>query len=152
MIRGASSLRNCTCSCLIFTSLLILGVGGFGFFKFRQIHSFSEGGFSQFHVNEYTEITQPPRERALLVGKLVNFDAESDHDLIIMADKATIHKRIRANVYFRGDVIEIGPEATIEGKLKVESKRLVIKGQVLGPIEGKPGQIENFQTQQFETH
>lgn len=147
MVRRVRRWRHCAFGCLAGVLFLGITLAAVGFFFHRNLIDFAEGGFTELNGGTNQEITTSPEGRFLVFGNRVTVLADSDHDIIILAGSATLYNRVSGDVYFRGEHLEIADSAVIEGKLKIEAKRLVIKGEIKGPIEGKPDQLENHRTQ-----
>jgi cytoskeletal protein CcmA (bactofilin family) len=70
------------------------------------------------------------------MGQVVKLMSECQTNVAIVAQVGEVHKRVAGDVYFRGQVLTVQPNAVIEGDLDVSAQAVQIYGEVKGEVKG----------------
>ncbi|MCD4831119.1 MAG: polymer-forming cytoskeletal protein [Anaerohalosphaeraceae bacterium] len=141
---GKKWLIGCSIGCLamIILSVLFCGVGGY--FGYKYVHNkvdqwsqeFEDKGFAKI-TGHVIELADDVNESTLYIGQVVKIFGNCQGDVAVIAQVCQIHGNVEGTVYFRGQMLEIEPKATIQGDIDVLAQSVVIYGKVNGQINGK---------------
>lgn len=134
---------GCGIGCLAIVLLLGIGCGVSGWLAYshyknvsvKQLVEFEEQGFGVQRglVKQVGGQVSGPTVFAAFV---VQYDAESDGDVAIVAQVAQISGSVAGNAYFRGKVLTVQPDGVVEGDLDVDAQVVQVLGTVKGLITG----------------
>ena len=136
---------GCLLGCLVVVVLGILLIGGFGYFGYHEMMKKTEGAVAEFKSQGFEEEKSDmiTKDTPILGKKLLNskymavVSTDTDADLAIIGFVAIVDGRVHGSLYFRGGVLVIGPQASIDGDVDVDCYTVMVQGYVGGQIKGK---------------
>jgi hypothetical protein len=140
MSTGAKWGVGCGIGCL--TIVIILAIAGFIGYKFAKGKldemqvELKQHGFETVIQGQNMELRDDITEPAIYMGQIVKIMGDCHTDLAIMAQLAEIHGTVSGDVYFRGQVLTIQPNAIITGNLDLKAQAVQKYGTVQGEITG----------------
>ncbi len=140
MSTGAKWGLGCGIGCL--TIIVILAIAGFIGYKFfmgkiEEVQAELQAkGFENVVQQQQLIVSDPTTEPTLYMGQLVKLVGDCETDVAIMAQMAEVYGTVKGDLYFRGQLLTIQPNAVIEGNLDVLAQGIQNQGEVKGEITG----------------
>ncbi|MBL1218878.1 MAG: hypothetical protein D8M59_15470 [Planctomycetes bacterium] len=137
MSSGAKWAIGCGLAAVVAIVLVCGGVLWIGYAGWnRTVGKYTAMGYELVMQEAVTITTQLDKDTVYLT-QAFSLEATSNGNIAVLGETADIHATVNGDVHFFGDTITIHPDAVITGELEVFCKRLVLQGQVLGPITGE---------------
>ena len=132
-------LIGCGIGCLVLIIILIVA-GYFGFkagmkMVNQMTKEFEDQGFKKV-MGQQINVSGQVTEKTLYVGQVVKMTGTCTTDMAIFAQMAEIDGKIDGTLYFRGQVLTIGPKAEIMKDLDLWAQMATVNGTVHGKILG----------------
>lgn len=144
---GKKIAMGCGCGCLgLFLLGLILTIGG-SFWAMGKLdelkQEFVDMGMKEGPFSQVLVVTKPPTEPTFYVGQVVRIEVDTDVPIGILAQTAEMNGVASEKVYFRGQVIQVGPGGHLQQGLDVKCQVVqASKGRIDGGVTG-PAQVVN---------
>lgn len=137
-------LAGCGCGCLVII-IIIVGASMYGVKiakqKIEQMsQEFVDQGYTKV-VKHVIEVNEDVTEKTVYLGQIVKIMADCHDDIAIIAQVAEIYGTVNGKVSFRGQVLNVQPNAVVNGNIDVTCQVVQIYGDVQGEITGKYQQI-----------
>lgn len=137
---GAKWGIGCGSGCLVvIVILVVMGIVGATFVK-RQLgeweEEFSALGFDKVEQGQVMEVSDPITVPTLYMAQTITITSDCSTNLAIMGQMGEIQGNVAGTVYFRGQMLIIGPDAVIEGDLDVVAQAVQVEGTVKGETRG----------------
>ena len=138
---GTKWVVGCGCGCL--TLLIVIGIVTFFAVKFfmnkidDMALEFQEQGFETVVKGQTIKVTDDIQEQTLYMGQMIDIYGHCYTNMAIIAQMAELNGIVDGNVYFRGQMLTIQPNAIIHGDLDITAQTLQCDGVVDGEIKGK---------------
>ena len=137
---GAKWGIGCGSGCLVVVVVLaVAGIVVYAFIK-RQVGDWKEEfaalGFEHVETGQQVTVSQPVTIPTLYLAQGVKITSEVATNVAIIAQMAEVYGRVDGDLYFRGQMLMIGPEAVIEGDVDLAAQSVVLEGEVKGEVRG----------------
>jgi len=138
---GTKWVVGCGCGCL--TLIIVIGIVTFFAVKFfmnkidDMAMEFQQQGFETVVKGQTIKVVDDIQEPTLYMAQMIDIYGHCHTNLAIMAQMAELNGIVDGDVYFRGQMLTIQPNATINGDLNIIAQTLQCDGVVKGEVTGK---------------
>jgi hypothetical protein len=138
---GAKWAIGCSSGCLTVLVLAIaLGFAGYAYIK-KAVAGYETElkglGFETVIQQQMVDVTQPITQPVLLKGQMVRIMADCSTNIAVLAQVCEINGKVDGKIYFRGQVLTIGPNGEVLGGIDAQAQFIQNNGRIEGEISGK---------------
>jgi len=140
MSNGTKVLIGCGCGCFGFIALIVVAcICGWLYVKGlvdKEVAALEEKGFKNRGFQQMTVERKPVPDKTMFVGQIVKISGGAEGDLGIISQIAVIEGEVKGKIYFRGQILNIMPDAVVHGGVDMKGQVINVQGTVNGEITG----------------